>query len=92
MPTKYSGPSWNDTTDALVSRWIPRLGALVVLGALLVTLLTSRLKDSAMKAVGVQPSMLHLVGCSKHPPSTADLLGALDGQPPIPGQAVPACR
>jgi hypothetical protein len=53
MPTKYSGLSWIDTSDPLLTRWIPRLGALVVLGAPLVTLPTSLLEDGAMKAVGV---------------------------------------
>jgi hypothetical protein len=91
MSTKDSAPSWNDTPDPSVNRWLPRLGALVVLGVLLITLPTSHLKAGAMNAVGVQPSMLHPVGCSKVPPSAVDLLGFLDGQPPIPGRGVRAC-
>jgi hypothetical protein len=91
MSTKFSGPSWNDISDPRVDRWIPRLGVLVVLGVLLVTLPASPQKVDAMKAAWVRPSMLHTVGCLGGSPSAVDLLGALEGQPQIPRRGVSTC-
>jgi hypothetical protein len=90
MLMKYFGPSMNGTPDPSADRWIPRLGALVVLGVLLVTLPAAHETANAMKAAQ-QPPMLHTAGCPQASPSVVDLMGALEGQPPVPHRGARTC-
>lgn len=73
-------------------RWGPRRAAPILLGALLAMLAVTYQTPHAATAPGPLPTSPQTGGCTEVSPGPANLLGAMGGQPPIPGQGVWACR
>jgi hypothetical protein len=87
MLIKYSGQTPRDIPAPSPDRWSPRRGAPILLGALLVTLALSYANPNAAAISGTPRP-----GCIAASPGAANLLGAMEGQPPIPDQGVPVQR
>jgi hypothetical protein len=86
MLIRYSDRPYTSAPSG--DRWAPRV-APVVLGALLVALAVS---SNVMGAPGVPPATSGRAGCANVSPGAVNLWGALEGQPPISGRDVRACR
>jgi hypothetical protein len=84
MLIKYSAQSPRDIPAPSPDRWSPRRSAPILLGALLVTLGMSYANPHATAISGTPGA-----GCVVVSPGPVNLLGAMEGQPPVPDQGVP---
>jgi hypothetical protein len=84
MLIKYSAQSPRDIPAPSPGRWSPRRAAPILLGALLVTLGMSYANPHATAMSAPR------AGCVEVSPGPVNLLGAMEGQPPVPDQGVPA--
>jgi hypothetical protein len=92
MLIKESDQLSHDTPDPSAGRWTPPRVALIVLGALFIMLPVSYAISDATTAGGAAPAMSQTAGCTEVSPRAVDLLGAVEGQPPIPDHGVLACK
>lgn len=81
-----SQPPHNPGSSA--DRWTPRRVMPIVLGALLVTMAAADATSHATTAQGALSTASQHAGCTEVSPGAANLLGAMEGQPPIPDQGV----
>ena len=92
MLTKESDQLLHDTPDPSADRWTPPRVALIVLGALLVMLPVSYAISNPSTAGDAAPPTSRTAGCAQVSLGAVNLVGALEGQPPIPGHGVLACK
>ncbi|MDT7558114.1 MAG: hypothetical protein QOI68_2584 [Pseudonocardiales bacterium] len=83
MLIKYSGLTPRDVPAPSPDRWSPRRAAPILLGALLVTLALSYANPHATAISGTPRA-----GCVEVSPGAVNLLGAMEGQPPVPDRGV----
>jgi hypothetical protein len=91
MLIKDFGQSSHETPYSSADRWTPPRVVLIVFGALLVMLPLYYPTSNAMTAPGALSPTSREAGC-REVPAAVDLLGALEGLPPIPGHGVRVCR
>jgi len=80
------------STGDVPGLWGSRLAAPIVLGALLVMPPIAYATSNATTAPAAPPPTWQSAGCTEVSPGPANLLAAMEGQPPIPGQGRWTCR
>ena len=92
MLIKESEQLLHDTPDPSAGRWTPPRVALMALGALMVMLPVSYAVSNGPTPAGAAQPTSRTANCTDVSPGAVNLLGALEGQPPIPGHGVLACK